>query len=673
MTVSGSARTLGVLLLVVFFCYAPAIHNEFTMDDRHAAMGIDPHGLPRLMIYELEPLGEYFSSHYWRGDHEVDDLFRPVTVLSFALRYQIWRDSAGIAHLVNILLHLLATVLVYRMLAALRCSPAMCVVGAGVFGIHAVHSESVVGIVGRAELLAFVFGATALLYWNRALAAGRRLPLAVALTSLLLFLAFCSKETGMVWVPFLFVFQLARGWQSQQEGIPWAEIRRIALRTLLVSVVPLALFLFLRERMLDSLPHPPEPHNFIRNPLAHMGFIERFCMGTYVLGHGLWLCLAPFDLAADYSHCVFPLVEEPTQWRFLVAAAALMLVLVGGFRVRQRHPLLFLGMAAFLGFAFVISNIPIVIGTIFGERLYYTPSLGLSFAVAWLWGRLQDRWRVVLSVVLGIWAIGCAVVILQRNLVWRDDTTLFRHEVVNQPRSARMQLCAGSTYFSQEGGEQMLHYIQQAIELEPEYANAWVLRGAVSSERQQYREAEQQLKRSLTARYFDRHIDHANAHANLGNLFLRQGRLAEAAEHYEKSLRITPSQMDMFDRLKEMSRAGQLSRVGKNLETILHEGKKAPPHSPYWDGYLGLLAFERRNPAAAAPLLESAVQRIPRGLYGGGPGVTLRLTLADCYLATGKRDQVMPLLSGLATQEAQEFRPAAAQQAQNRIRAALGR
>ena len=53
------------------------------------------------------------------------------------------------------------------------------------------------------------------------------------------------------------------------------------------------------------------------------------------------------------------------------------------------------------------------------------------------------------------------------------------------------------------------------------------------------------------------------------------------------------------------------------------------------------------------PLLESAVQRIPPGLYGGGPGVTLRLALADCYLATGRRTLVMPLLSKLASQELQ--------------------
>ncbi|MEE9127076.1 MAG: tetratricopeptide repeat protein, partial [Planctomycetota bacterium] len=483
------------------------------------------------------------------------------------------------------------------------------------------------------------------------------------------FLAFCSKEIGVIWAPFLFVFQLARDWQSQKQGVHWPEIRRIAMDTLLVSVVPLALFLFLRERMLDSLPYPPEPHNFVRNPLADMDLVERFCMGTYVLGYGLWLCLAPFALAADYSHSVFPLVDEPTQWRFLIAAAALLLILVGGLWIRRRHPLLFLGMAAFLGFAFVISNIPIVIGTIFGERLYYAPSLGLSFAVAWLWSRLWHRWWVVLSVLLGIWTMLCTVVILQRNVVWQDDKTLFRHEVVNQPQSVRMQLCAAST-FAQNDIEQAVHHIRKAMELEPEYANAWGLLGVISSDRRRDRQAEQQLTRSLTARYFDRHTDHFNGHANLGNLFHRQGRFAKAAEHYEKAMRIDPSDMDMFDQLNDMSRSGHLSRMGKDLEAILRQARDAAPYSSYWDGYLGLLAFQTGNPGAAVPLLESAVQGIPPGLYGGGPGVTLQLALADCYLAIGKHNRVMPLLSRLASQA---LKPDVAGEAQSRIRAAFGR
>lgn len=667
---------LGLLLVVVFVCYAPALGNGFTMDDRHAAMGIDPHGMPRLMIYDLEPLGAYFSSHYWHGDHEVDNLFRPVTVLSYALRFRVWGDNAAVAHLANVLLHLGAVVLVYRLLAALACSAMACLVGAGVFGLHAVHSETVVGVVGRAELLAFVFGAGAVLLWCRTTSQGRRSTVSVALTSLLLFLAFCSKEIGVVWVPFLFVFRLARAWQSAVRGIPCSETRRIVLDIALVSLVPLALFLFLRERMLDSLPYLPEPPNFIRNPLAHMDLVARFCMGVQVLGHGLRLCLAPFDLAADYSHRVFALVTEPTQWRFLVAAIVLLLVLAGGLWVRRKHPLLFLAMATFLGFAFVISNIPVVTGTVFGERLYYAPSLGLSFAVAWLWSRLPG-WRqvlgVVLGVVLGTWGVLCVTVILERNVVWQDDRTLFRHEVVNQPESVRMQLCAGSTYFEERKIDDALCYIERALELEPEYANAWCLLGAINSDRQQDREAELQLKRALTVRYFDRRPDHRDAHANLGNLYLRQQRLAEAAAHYEQALRLNPKDIDLFDRLEEMSRSGQLSRVGRDLATILRQGKRAAPYSPYWDGYLGLLAFEGGDPAAAAPLLEKAVQGTPRGLFGGKSGITLRMALADCYLATGQPGAAMPLLSELASGEVRKFRPAVAQEAQKRIHAALRR
>ena len=66
-------------------------------------------------------------------------------------------------------------------------------------------------------------------------------------------------------------------------------------------------------------------------------------------------------------------------------------ILVGGLWWARRQPLPFLAMAAFFGFSFLISNIPTPIETIFGERLYYTPAVGLSFLLAWVADRL---WRL---------------------------------------------------------------------------------------------------------------------------------------------------------------------------------------------------------------------------------------------------------------------------------------
>ena len=63
-------------------------------------------------------------------------------------------------------------------------------------------------------------------------------------------------------------------------------------------------------------------------------------------------------------------------------------VAVVGVWAARRHPLLLLACGAFLGLSFAGSNLAVPIETVFAERLYYAPSVGLALAVAWA----ADRW-----------------------------------------------------------------------------------------------------------------------------------------------------------------------------------------------------------------------------------------------------------------------------------------
>ena len=78
------------------------------------------------------------------------------------------------------------------------------------------------------------------------------------------------------------------------------------------------------------------------------------------------------------------LVESIGDLRFLQSCAVLTALFVCGIALVRRHPLVFLAMACFLGFSFATSNVLFAIGTIFGERLYFTPSLGLGIFAAWI-------------------------------------------------------------------------------------------------------------------------------------------------------------------------------------------------------------------------------------------------------------------------------------------------
>lgn len=86
--------------------------------------------------------------------------YRPLCVMSFRLNHLLGGFQPWGYHLVNVLLHCLATGLVVRV--ARKIFPSSCVpVGPAIAGLmfatHPVHTEAVAGIVGRADLAACNF------------------------------------------------------------------------------------------------------------------------------------------------------------------------------------------------------------------------------------------------------------------------------------------------------------------------------------------------------------------------------------------------------------------------------------------------------------------------------------------------------------------------------------
>lgn len=86
--------------------------------------------------------------------------YRPLCVFTFRLNYLLGGFQPWGYHLVNVLLHCLATVLVVRVARALL-PPAKTSLGSTIAGLtfasHPIHTEAVAGVVGRADLAACNF------------------------------------------------------------------------------------------------------------------------------------------------------------------------------------------------------------------------------------------------------------------------------------------------------------------------------------------------------------------------------------------------------------------------------------------------------------------------------------------------------------------------------------
>ena len=522
-----------VVVLLSIGVFTPTLINGFTYDDPHYARTTTPTGDSNPMVAELQPFGDYWRKPMNWGLPTNCRGFRPMTVYSFALVNHLFAsgngdDAAWTHHLLNLVLHGLATLLVVLLVRRLAGDLPGILAGA-VFGVHALHSGPVAAIVGRAELLAFAFGASAMLLYTRSFASPRSTrSYLLLIAGVLLLMALGSKESAVAWAVFMPLYAVARGVQP-----------RVQVWPLLVAIaVPVVAFLLLRHHMMVTYVAPKGPFwvEYDANPLYYLPPSQRVASAVPILAYGLGTVVLPHNLSSNYGDGVFTVVEGMLDWRFLGSAVLLIGIVLGGLRVRRSHPLLFLAVAAFFGFGFITSNIPFPIETIFGDRLFYTPVLALSLFVAWIARSSSRRTFGLALCVLVPWLCWNAALSVHRSFAWYDNTTLNTADLLNQPNSVGLHVDMGNLNlwnFDAEGGKVEF---EAALRINPQSPRALRFLAENSSDD----EAEPLLRRALSSPHLVQGTEGRRVHWALANLHKRAGRPREAREAEAAALACNP-------------------------------------------------------------------------------------------------------------------------------------
>ena len=126
-----------ILALACFLPYWNSLGNDFVYDDHYV---VESNAVVRYLS-----VVDIFTSPFWQGfaSERGGAYYRPLTVLTYALDYAISGVTARQFHTTNLLLHTLATLLVFLLAGRLIRSNRAALLAAVLFAVHPVHTEAV--------------------------------------------------------------------------------------------------------------------------------------------------------------------------------------------------------------------------------------------------------------------------------------------------------------------------------------------------------------------------------------------------------------------------------------------------------------------------------------------------------------------------------------------------
>ena len=416
--------------------------------------------------------------------------WHPLTWLSHMLDCELFGLDAGAHHVVNLILHLLNTVLLFLLLWRLTGELWPSAFVAALFGWHPQHVESVAWIAERKDLLCALFGLLAMHAYAGWARDRRRWQL--ALVAAMFVLSLMAKPM-LVTLPFVLLLldlwplgRMKTAGTPDSRGQPFLQllVEKALLfgATFALCVVTLAAQRGEAVRSIQEVPLGPRLAN------AAVSYVE-YLMKTF------W----PMDLAVFY-----PLRREIPVLEGLLAFLVLGGISFAVWKLRARRPYLLVGWLWYVGMLVPVSGLVQVGGQARADRYTYLPLIGVFIMLAWGGRDLVRAFRVpakLAAAVAAMLLIACAVLTRVQVGYWQNSETLFRHALEIMPDNVVAHINLGSV-FEQAGraDEAQLHY-REALRIEP---------------------------------------GRAQAHNNLANVLDAAGKFAEAVPHYEEAIRLRP-------------------------------------------------------------------------------------------------------------------------------------
>lgn len=474
-----------IIIAVALVSYGAALFNDYALDDFIVLVK------NRFVQNGFAGIGGILGNDTFAGMTESNLMvlsggrYRPLSLVTFATEHQLWGNNPFLSHLINVLLYAFTGVVLYRLLKSVFAKQEpFAFFTTLLFIALPIHSEAIINIKGRDDILCFLFFLLAMQYLFKQLQ--RQKITDAVLAYVFFFLSLLSKETAVTFiviVPLTLYFFTALSIKDMvKKSVPFVALT--------------GLFLLMRYAA-TMYNNGTISEDLFNNPFVNMSFEQHYA--TVFLSWLIYLKLIvyPVQLSYDYNFNQISAtgITEAAVLLSLVVHVALVIIALLLFKRKSVYAY---GILFYLITFSIVSNLFFNIGAPLAERFMYIPTLGICMVLLQLcfdgYNYLSTKMETAV-LKKSCYAVAGVVVLLScyRNVLrcmdWKNNNTLFIADVKSVPNNAKAHLNAGIAYIDLAGKLEMPQkqipldsakiHLLKGIAIYPQFADGYLNMGVI--------------------------------------------------------------------------------------------------------------------------------------------------------------------------------------------------
>lgn len=437
-----------IIVLFAIILYTNSVNHSYTLDDHPV---IDQNNVTTKGVAGIPTI---LKTDYWYGngaDELRGPVYRPTSLIVFAIVWQFSPNNPHAHHLINVLLYATSCLILFLVLCQVfkKYNVLFPFVCALLYTVHPIHTEVVNNIKSLDEILCFLFGIVSIGLMLKYTSS--KSLLVFSLGGFSYFLALISKETGitfLVTIPLIIFF--------------FTNTSRKKIVTISALLLVLTgIWLVLRMIIFKQLNQSSGVTNSVLNNTLNTApnFISREATVFYILLRYVILLFFPHPLTSDYNFAQIKIqtVNDPAALAAIIFFLGLVIYSMINFKKKS---IIVFGILFFLITVSPVSNFFFLSGSTMAERFMYMPSLGFCLILTYLLIKLTKAKSIesgftnlskffsvnsrLFIFVFGITML-YSVKTFSRNEDWKDDLTIFGHDVHISENSATAHFIYGTS------------------------------------------------------------------------------------------------------------------------------------------------------------------------------------------------------------------------------------